>query len=273
MLRTAWALLRLSLLEMTAYRTNLIIWSIIDAIFPLAMIFVWLTIYHGQATVGGLTQSQMLTYYIGVLLVTTTVSVHHEWDIERNIRSGNIKSYLAKPLPFWLTMVTQTLSWRLNASIVNIPVAVGLIWLINHFLHLSSPYPFSWQFGLALLGSLGIFMSMSFVLGYLAFFLDRVSGIIHANDAVRAFASGFFLPLSLFPDWGQSLMRLLPYHFEFDFPIRVLIGTVGGIEFWLGLLTQFLWAALLTLIAIGMWEIGLRRYDAPEQVGVAGVEA
>jgi len=57
MLRTFWAILRISMIEMTAYRTNLIIWSIIDSVFPLSMIFVWLSVYHGQHTVGGLTES------------------------------------------------------------------------------------------------------------------------------------------------------------------------------------------------------------------------
>lgn len=273
MLQTIWAVMRISLTEMTAYHTNLVIWSIIDAITPLAMIFVWLAVYHGQSTVGGLSESQMLTYYIGVLLVTATVSVHHEWDIQRHIRTGQLKMYLTKPLPFAVHMATEAISWRLNASIINIPLAIGIIWVLNQTLNLGAPYPLSWQFGLALLGSLGIFLSMTFTLGYLMFFFERVSGIFHANDVLRALTSGLFLPLSLFPDCAQEIMRWLPYRYEFDFPIRVLIGTAQGTDIWLGYLTQLLWAALFTVIATAMWHVGLRRYDAPEQVGVAGTEA
>lgn len=273
MLKTAWAMLRISLVEMTAYRSNVLIWAIIDAIFPLAVMVVWLTVYHGQATVGGLTESQMLTYYVGVLLVTATVSVHHEWDVQRHIRSGQLRAYLTKPLPFALHMATEALAWRFNASAVNIPLAFALIWILNRTLDLAAPYPVSWQFGLALLGSLGIFMSMSFVLGYCMFFLQRVSGIIHANDVLRQLTSGALLPLSLFPHWAQSLMAWLPYRYQFDFPIGVLIGTVSGPDVWLGLGAQLLWTALFTGLAALMWYAGIRRYDAPEQVGVAGVEA
>ncbi len=273
MFRTVWAVLRISLVEMTAYRTNLVIWSIIDAIFPLAMIVVWLTVYQGQTLVGDLTQSQMLTYYVGVLLVTATVSVHHEWDIQRYIRSGQLKMYLTKPLPFFLHMATEALAWRLNASVINIPLAIGMIWVLNDTLGLAASYPLSWQFWLALLGSLGIFMSMSFVLGYCMFFLERISGIIHANDVLRALTSGALLPLGLFPTWIQTIIAWLPYKYQFDFPIQVLIGTISGAGFWQGLFSQGLWTAFFGFLSVAMWQLGIRRYDAPEQVGVAGTEA
>ena len=272
MFRTLIATVKIQFLEMTAYRSSVLIWSVTDAIYPLSFIVIWLLVYQGQSTVGGLNESQMLVYYVGVLLVTTMVNTHIEWDIQDDIRTGRLKQFLTKPLPFALYQATAMLAWRVYAAALSIPLSFFIIWWLNHSLSLGAPYPLSWQFILSLIGSLGIFMSMSFCLGFIAFFLERATGFFHANDQLRTIASGGILPLALFPPWAQTISQWLPYSYQYDFPIRVLLGDVTTSQFWIGVETQAGWTVLFALFALGLWELGVRRYDAPEQVGVAGAE-
>ena len=267
MLRTIRAAFRIAALDIFAYRSLLFFWAFFDMLYPFSLIFVWLTVYQGQALVGGLTQSQMVLYYVGILIVTTTVSVHSEWDIKDDITHGTLKGYLARPFSFTLFRLVDALTWRLYSGSVAVPLAFLAIAILNATTHLGAPYPVSWQFILALLGSLGVFASMTFCLGYLTFFFERPYSIFHANGTLRTLASGYVLPLSLFPVWAQHITNVLPYKWQYDFPVSVLIGRVDQSAFWHGITLQAGWTILFALGATALWQIGIKRYDAPEQVG------
>lgn len=258
---------RIIFLDIFAYRSVLLFWAVFDALYPLSLIFFWLTVYGGQSTVAGLTQEQMVLYYVGILIVTTTVSVHGEWDVQSAIRSGDIKMFLTRPIPYGLFFTVEALIWRMYSASISVPLAFLIVYGLNTLAGLEAPYPVSWQFALALAGSFGVFVSMALCLGYMAFYLDRVNGIIHANTILRSLASGSLLPLTLFPAWAASIAHVLPYRWQYDFPVSVLIGTVQPEDFWPGIGAQWLWTVGFSLLAAALWSIGLRRYDAPEQIG------
>lgn len=267
MLRTILAIIRVAFIDIFAYRSALAFWVLHDTIVPVAMILVWFAVYQGQSTVAGFTQAQMLLYYLGILIVTTTVAIHEEWEIRDDIRSGALRKYLTKPLPHPISILVGAFVWRAYASALSVPLAFALVAILNATINLEAPYPISWRFLLALLGSLGVFASMALFLGYLSFFLERSAGLIHANTVFRYLASGAILPLSLFPLWAQNIFQALPYAYMYDFPINVLVSNLPDERFLGGIALQWAWTLGFSVLATILWQVGLRRYDAPEQVG------
>ncbi|HWA50177.1 MAG TPA: ABC-2 family transporter protein, partial [Dongiaceae bacterium] len=64
-----------------------------------------------------------------------------------------------------------------------------------------------------------------------------------------------------FPAAVRSVLYWTPFPYVLDFPVRVMIGRVQGVELLQGLGMQALWIGLLVAIFSVVWRAGLRRYS------------
>jgi len=112
----------------------------------------------------------MVLYYLGVMIVTATSTFHFEWDIRDDIRQGRLRTYLTKPLSHVMTIIADAATWRIYSSIISIPLVIFISYLLAAKFNFVIPFEFSWQIIISLIGAIGIFISMAFVLGYLNFF-------------------------------------------------------------------------------------------------------
>ena len=60
--------------------------------------------------------------------------------------------------------------------------------------------------------------------------------------------SGNLLPLSLYPDWAQTLLFLQPFASFLDIPFRIYFGGLTGIGAAAGLAVQSFWIVVAVLI-------------------------
>lgn len=84
-------------------------------------------------------------------------------------------------------------------------------------------------------------------------------GMQSALNLLMVTLSGNILPLTLFPDSWQNVIRLLPYAQLLDAPIRLYCGqqpVSGAPAVWL---CQTVWTALLILLGRKFWESNRRR--------------
>jgi ABC-2 type transport system permease protein len=60
--------------------------------------------------------------------------------------------------------------------------------------------------------------------------------------------SGSLVPLPLFPDWSQPILRNQPFAGLMDTPFRIYSGHLGGSDAMLALARQAVWIATLVII-------------------------
>ena len=84
------AILRISWQDALAYRSEAIIWMLVDASPLLVMVYLWRAIYAGRETIAGLDLSQMITYYVAVTFLSILIAAHSDMDVVEQIRDGLI---------------------------------------------------------------------------------------------------------------------------------------------------------------------------------------
>jgi ABC-2 type transport system permease protein len=76
------------------------------------------------------------------------------------------------------------------------------------------------------------------------------------------FVSGHMFPLDLLPRPWAGFLKALPFQYMAYFPAAVFLGKVKGVELWIHLLREALWAVFFLVLARGLYRLGLRRYSA-----------
>src|SRR5205823_2909279 len=84
-------------------------------------------------------------------------------------------------------------------------------------------------------------------------------GVARLTPALIFFFSGMIIPLPLFPDWLQPLIKSLPFRGLIDVPFRLYLGNMSPTEAALSLVQQAIYIAIFVLI--GRWALarGTRR--------------
>ena len=74
--------------------------------------------------------------------------------------------------------------------------------------------------------------------------------------------SGRLVPLTLMPDWVQTLAWLLPFRWTFYFPIETLVGELSNAELLAGLGMQLVWTLIGIALFSLVWRRAVRHYTA-----------
>ena len=94
------------------------------------------------------------------------------------------------------------------------------------------------------------------------FWTTRVGPIFELVLTAELLLSGRLVPLSLMPEWAQSLANVLPFKWTFGFPIEALVGRLPEAELLGGLAMQVLWIAVGAIGVRVVWRFAIRRYGA-----------
>ncbi|HRF97327.1 MAG TPA: ABC-2 family transporter protein, partial [Aggregatilineales bacterium] len=90
----------------------------------------------------------------------------------------------------------------------------------------------------------------------------RNGTLVQMYFLMMLFFSGRIAPLELLPDFMRQVAFILPFRWIISFPIEVLLGWVAPQDALVGIGIQFAWVVALTLLAIGIWQMSVRRYSA-----------
>lgn len=252
-------LLRAAWLDALAYRAEVVIWMLAGT-FPLIMLAVWLPLVE-EGALGSYTSGEFVAYYFGVLLVRQITGVWIVWDIEREIRLGELSPHLLRPAHPLLRYLAQ--------AIADKPLRVGLTAALfaGAVLLVPGAAPrLAWFHLLALPPALLLAFALYFVMqtctGLLAFWLTQVVAIQELWFGIYSLASGFTIPLDLFPPGVALVLRYLPFRSLLSFPLEILLGRIGPAAIGEGLLLQLGWFLLFFGLLRLLWQRGLRQYSA-----------
>ncbi len=251
------------------YRFNFLARSLFGLIPLIAMLYLWKTIYAGNArqgagtSVGAYTFAEMVSYYLMATVVDALTAVNEDdWQIAADIKDGNISQFLLKPIDYLWYRFCLFLSGRVAyLAVAGIPIAIFILCLRQYFV-----LPPDWSaFGLFLISiSLTALLQffMSYMMAMLAFWVLEVSTFIFILFAFEYLASGHLFPLDILPPWIERALYLTPFPYQLYFPISVYMGKTHGVELMRGLAVQCGWVLLTYLLARFAWNRGIRKYSA-----------
>jgi len=228
---------------------------------PVIYLVVWTTIARAQGgSVGGYTPGQFAAYYIVWTLVRNMNIVFTPYGWEGRIRRGELSAMLMQPLHPLHRDVSWFAGWKFVVILLWLPIAVALYLAFQPTL---DPTPLEIAvFLIAIWGAYLIRTMLLWALGMISFWTTRVNALFELYFTVELLISGRLVPLSLMPEWAQTLANFLPFKYAFGFPIEALVGQLTPPQLLSGLFLQSFWIVAGLVLVQVMWRAGVRKFTA-----------
>lgn len=251
---------RNSLMGSLTYRAHMIFQILASALAIVIQFFLWRSIY--AATPGGMIKGMgfmdTFTYVSLAAAIMVLVRTWVDWGINGLIQSGDVITFLFKPVDFMTWTLFETIGLvAANLLTITIPTLLVLFGLLG------AKVMIGWNI-LVFLVAVGISAFMSFLLdfaiGLTCFWTQSIWGISTTKEVVVLLLSGALIPLAFYPEGLRQVLDWLPFAWMYNFPLTVLNAHTPDWGYWLrGLGIQTFWLAALYLIVRGYYRIALRK--------------
>jgi ABC-2 type transport system permease protein len=215
-------------LGLTAARSNLAYLGEVATrtLFLAVILFIFLQLWRvtygetGATTLGGLTLAQML-WYLSMTEAITLSAPRVAQEVDQDVRTGALAVQLIRPLDYPLARMWTTLGER--------SVRFGLCTLVGAALALLLVGPIRFTPAGLLLFALTLPLAFvldflgNFLIGLAAFWIEDTSGLTLIYSRVTMILGGMLIPLELFPEQSQPLLRALPFASIVYGPARMFV--------------------------------------------------
>jgi ABC-2 type transport system permease protein len=250
---------RLRALLETQYRGAAIGGLVTQMAFGLALIFLYDALYRS----GGETSvpfPQIVTY-VWLQQAFFRALIGGEASLSEAIMTGGIAYELCRPVDTYFYWYLRNLAQKIVGSAMRAVPMFLFASLLPKPLCISPP-----QSPVSLM----LFM-ISLALGYscicaIANIQNAITmrtldsrGITNVIQMIFFFLSGNLIPLTLFPQSWQTIVRYQPFAQALDMPIRLYMGSYLPAEILLSFCVQIFWLCLLIALGRRIWQQNLRR--------------
>ncbi|EOO08758.1 ABC transporter permease [Bacillus cereus] len=247
-----------SLAEQTTYRIAIFIWML-NGLLPLFTMFVWVELSQSQPIMNR-SSTDFIAYFLAVFMMGQLTASPTVGSLNRDIRFGRISSKLLLPIePYWSYFTNKFSFTVIGFPIIMVPIIIVLI---------SEDIKWEMQphniilFFLSLFGAILIQFNRQYSLGLLSFWTDKTMALSAVWESFHYVFSGSFAPISMFPEFMQSIIYYTPFPYIIGFPVEILLGNIYEEELWKGLSIQFFWVIFFIILQRIIWRKGLAKYGA-----------
>jgi len=252
---------RLALNEQFQYRVANYFYMIGMIAEPVIYLVVWTTIAEQQGgSVGGISSAQFAAYYIVWTLVRSMNIVFTPYGWEWRIREGELSAALLRPIFPIVSDLGFFIGWKVVVIVLWLPLAALLALLFRP--ELSPTLLEICVFAVAIWGAYLIRSLNQSSIGMVTFWTTRVGPFFELYMTVELLLSGRLVPMSLMPDWVQTIAGLLPFYWTFGFPIEALVADLPADRLLGGLAMQLFWIIVGAIVLRLVWRVAIRRYSA-----------
>jgi len=254
-------LLKISVAIMLQYRAVLVIWLIGLVLQPIIYLVVWLTVAEARGgQVGDFDKAGLAAYFIVLMIVNHATFDWHMYEMGYRVRTGAFSPLLLQPLHPVHRDIIENVAYKFITLSVMLPAIFLLTWLFEP--SFGAPIWAVAAFVPALLLAFLMRFFVEWSLALLAFWITDTSGLNQMYAVATLFLTGQMAPLSLMPQWVQSVAGVLPFRWMVAFPVELLLGRLSPEQVIDGFLMQALWlGAGLAVLAL-TWSRAARRYSA-----------
>jgi len=244
------------------YRSETLLWIVIDFVPFIALAFVWKSIFESGGDFGGYTLAMVLQHYLLVVLIQRLSECHFESWRSQEIRVGKIDFFLIRPYSYIQQILTEDLSGKFLAFILFLPALLTFGLFLSHLdpqvANLTFMNSNILQFLILLIAAYIMHFCISLIIVFLTFWFEGSNGLEHFKWAAVSLFSGGIMPFNLMPGWLQTIINHLPFKYMYAVPIRLLQGVykVTGAD-WLAIGFSL---AFLIFTASIFWEKGRKKY-------------
>ncbi len=247
--------------HMLVYRAEILVWMLTGAT-PLIMMAIWIgKAQSGGGAVGGFSPPEFAAYFLAAWLTQQFIVAWVAWEVDRQIRQGELSSRLLRPLdPIWEHVATHLTERMVRMPFVLVIVLTG-VWLVP-----GTRLTPGLLNVLAYLGCVALAFAIRFLtaycIGLLAFWFDQATAIDEFYHVLAGILTGSFAPLTFYPPLARAIIEWTPFPYLVYYPVRVLTGAASGPEIARIFGVQLAWLLVLLLGRALLWRRGLRRYGA-----------
>jgi ABC-2 type transport system permease protein len=177
---------------------------------------------------------------------------------EGRIRQGELSAMLLQPIFPIHFDIALLAGWKVVVIIMWLPIAAVLTLLFPPELSVT-PIDIL-VFAIAIWGAYLVRTMIYWILGMAAFWTTRTGPLFELVITAELLFSGRLVPLSLMPQWAQTVADLLPFKWTFGYPIEALIGHLPPAELFGGLAFQLLWIVIGAIGVRLVWSVAIRRF-------------
>lgn len=217
---------------------------------PLIGLFVWSSVFPKDPGV--------TAYYVALMVVQLMSASYENHTFSGAIYDGNISHELLQPKPVVVGPLGANLAVRLSLCLLGAPIVLvaGLL------LHVS------YSFSAVLLAFPAVVLAMllrflfTWVLALTAFWTERVHAVTGFGGVLIFLVGGSAAPVMFLPEPLRLVASALPFRAMLGFPAELATRNVAGADVLLGFGFQVFWVAVLGVLAVAVWRLGVRRYTA-----------
>jgi ABC-2 type transport system permease protein len=232
----------------TGLAYTLWVWAalITQVLAMIVFVYFWRAVYAGQSTLGGLTLTQTLNYILLARILSPLVETRLIFHFGFLVRQGQFAIEFTRPLDLQARYFAEGLAEVASYFIQRLPLFV----IAALFFGLSLPSdPALWlAFGISLLLGYGVLFFFDWTFASFAFYSTETWGLSVVRVGAAAFFSGSLVPLSMMPEWLQTVAAALPFAQALAVPLSFLSGIATLAE------APRLWLIQLTWL-VGLWAV------------------
>ena len=253
--------LRVSAMDMMAYKFNILVWVIVTIFEVACLIFLWFAIYQSSeggfdASINGFTYKEMIAYVV-LTTVFGFVTFNNDtlWFINQDIIKGTIGNYVIKPISYRGKFVASNLgTFFMMALVFGLPlysIALGVLIGIG-FLPIVSVWGFIAHIGLFLVSSFIACLlndTIAYIFVILCFYTSSAWGLNSLKTTIISFLSGTLLPIAFFPPVFKDIVSYMPFAGMSQNPVLILMMKYDYIDSLKVILIALSWLVLLEAFA------------------------
>lgn len=250
--------IRIRFLTMLAYRINYYSGILIYSLNIGVNYFTWMAIYGNGDSLGGFTATQMTSYVAVSWMARAFYFNNLDREISTDIRDGSIAIQFIRPYNYVLVKMMQGLGEGMFRFLLFMIPGMAIAMLL--FPVQLPTAPSAWAgFLVMLFFSFLINSQINIITGLSAFFVENNEGMMRMKRVIVDLFSGLIVPISLFPDWLSSILKVLPFQAITYLPGSVFTGRVQGVGIWNVLGIQIAWFLALLIPIVWLYHAARQR--------------
>lgn len=250
---------RLALSRALVFRSNLVLGAVNVLIWFGTLILLYRSI---GGTIGGYSTAELVTYILGTSLLVATLFTNVMDQIADEIVEGDLINFLLRPINYFGYWIARALAIR---SVLLVIATVEITFLARIFANdviIQHNPTILLQTLVLFLGSIVLVTLFDFIAATFSFWTERNFGARWLVTICMRFLSGAALPISIMPQWAQTIFYATPFPSLVSAPVESYLGRLDGSAFVLTLIVQWSWIAVSTIALTVLWKKGTKSYAA-----------
>ena len=251
-------LIKMKILVGFTYRFEVVMVVLTRLVVMVASVYLWNSAYANVTELEGLTKSQMITYAVLAILLSSLFQTDVENAIGTGIRRGTIAVQFLRPMDVLTLHFSEDLGLMCTSLLLRcVPLLVCGVLIF----HLSAPvsagalllFLVSVTFSYLIIWLLSAITSM---VTFWAMFLGQLGAV---RIVVVNILSGMLIPVWFFPQALQDILRFLPFQYTYQTPLGIYIGRIGIGDGLFQMGVQCFWIVFLFFVLKLIWKRAQRR--------------